>query len=156
MNCRISQCGFQILAYEIQYYSITTHQLFIELHKPFDYVLQANIYKETYLYMNFLNFILHKIKNVYKILGIEGLFLLGGLIILACINLVHGSHFTICPLANLGLDFCPGCGLGESISLIFRGKFSDSFSAHPLGFIALIIIPLRIFTLIKSNRFNYK
>jgi hypothetical protein len=59
------------------------------------------------------------------------------------------QHFSLCPLYNLGFDFCPGCGLGKSISLLLHGKFSQSITTHPLGVFALVILSLRIIKLIK-------
>jgi len=58
-------------------------------------------------------------------------------------------HFTLCPLANMGFDWCPGCGLGHSIGHVFKGDIQASFSSHPFGIIALGIILHRIFTLLK-------
>jgi hypothetical protein len=58
------------------------------------------------------------------------------------------EHFTLCPLANLGLSFCPGCGIGHSIHEAMWFDFSASFSSHPLGIFALIIILFRIIKLI--------
>lgn len=55
-----------------------------------------------------------------------------------------GDHIVICPLANLGFDFCPGCGLGRAISFLFRGDVKHSFEAHPLGIFALIVLSFRI------------
>ncbi|MBE0569972.1 MAG: DUF2752 domain-containing protein [Ignavibacteriaceae bacterium] len=72
--------------------------------------------------------------------------------------LIHSpgeTHFTICPLSNLGFDFCLGCGIGNSISYIFRGDFITSFHSHPVGIFALFIITLRIITIIKNNRRKY-
>ena len=54
-------------------------------------------------------------------------------------------------LANAGFEHCPGCGLGNSIALIFRGEFSQSFNAHILGIPALIIILHRVYSIIKFN-----
>ncbi|MFC2124273.1 DUF2752 domain-containing protein [Bacteroidota bacterium] len=58
---------------------------------------------------------------------------------------------SICPFHNIGLDFCPGCGLGTSISYAFRGQFEASFGSHPLGIIAILILISRIFTLLKRS-----
>jgi len=74
------------------------------------------------------------------------------------LNFIHNpenTHFTICPFANFGFEFCPGCGLGNSISYIFMGNFIESFHSHPLGIFALIIIALRIITIINNNRRKY-
>ncbi|MDZ7741802.1 MAG: DUF2752 domain-containing protein [Bacteroidota bacterium] len=63
-------------------------------------------------------------------------------------------HYSLCPLDNLGLDFCPGCGLGRSVSAFFQGKFMTSFQLHPLGFFAVIVLSLRIIAVLRSSA-NY-
>jgi Protein of unknown function (DUF2752) len=65
------------------------------------------------------------------------------------------AHFTLCPLANLGIEWCPGCGLGHSIGYAFKGEIGPSFSSHPFGIIALGIILHRIFTLLKVEMRKY-
>lgn len=84
--------------------------------------------------------------------GLEAIIWSAGLLYLMLINVPADSHFTICPLANLGIDFCPGCGLGNSISHLFRGNFASSFDSHPLGIFTFFIILFRIISLIKNNR----
>ena len=59
------------------------------------------------------------------------------------------SAASLCPFHNIGLNFCPGCGLGTSMSHAFRGHFEASFVAHPLGIVAILILTSRIFTLLK-------
>ncbi|HEY0653066.1 MAG TPA: DUF2752 domain-containing protein [Chryseosolibacter sp.] len=76
---------------------------------------------------------------------------LAGLFLLAIINPQSETHITICPFANLGFEFCPGCGLGRSIAFLFRGEFLQSFQSHPLGFFAVIILSYRIFQLLKQH-----
>jgi hypothetical protein len=67
---------------------------------------------------------------------------------------VEGS-FSICPVHNLGFDWCPGCGLGRSVHYAMWLDFTTSFQQHPLGIVALVIIIYRIITLIiKSFKFN--
>jgi len=61
-------------------------------------------------------------------------------------------HFTFCPLANLGLGWCPGCGLGRAITLIFHGSIRESFHFHWLGIPAVLIISLRMVTLLRYER----
>jgi hypothetical protein len=61
-------------------------------------------------------------------------------------------HFTFCPLANLGLSWCPGCGLGRAITLIFHGRIRESFDYHWLGIPAILIISYRIVTLAGYQR----
>lgn len=74
---------------------------------------------------------------------------------------IHGQvqHFTLCPLANMGIDWCPGCGLGRSITQFLNGNIEASLAHHWLGIPALFIILLRVWTLFKMEfrRFkNYK
>ena len=97
-----------------------------------------------------------KVKKYLSIIGFESIVWISGLVYLAFFSPITQSHFTICPLANMGVDFCPGCGLGHSITLIFHGYFAESFNTHPLGFFAAAIIFYRIFTLIKTNLIKSK
>ena len=96
----------------------------------------------------------NKLKSYSRLIGFEAFVWICGLAYLAFLADPYQCHFTLCPLANLGIDFCPGCGLGHSITQIFRGNFTQSVHTHPLGFFALIVILFRIFSLIKMN-FNH-
>ncbi|MFD2585043.1 DUF2752 domain-containing protein [Pedobacter vanadiisoli] len=87
-----------------------------------------------------------------KSFPLELFFWLTALVLLATAN-GHEHHFTLCPLASLGFeDWCPGCGIGRSISHILHGRFTESFSEHWFGFPALLIIVYRVYTLIKNKR----
>ncbi|MCZ4243219.1 DUF2752 domain-containing protein [Pedobacter punctiformis] len=87
-----------------------------------------------------------------KSFPLELCFWIIALVLLATAN-SHQHHFTLCPLANLGLEsWCPGCGLGRSINYIFHGEFSQSFKEHWFGFPALLIIFYRIYTLIIKKK----
>ena len=90
-----------------------------------------------------------------KRINIELIFWIGGLTWLALINPLE-THFTLCPVKNLGFSFCPGCGLGHSISFIFKGQIKESFHHHPLGIFALIVILIRIFRLVRNSFFAIK
>jgi hypothetical protein len=83
--------------------------------------------------------------------NIELIFWAGGLSYLYFIN-VGEIHFQFCPLSLLGIQFCPGCGIGKSISYLLNFNLIKSFNAHPFGVAALIIITNRILTLIKIQR----
>ena len=61
----------------------------------------------------------------------------------------YGSQSSLCPLHFLGLDWCPGCGLGRAISLLMKGDLAASWALHPLGGFALAVILYRIFEIIK-------
>lgn len=96
-----------------------------------------------------------KIFRIWNFIGFEATIWLLGLFYLAIIHTPDMSHFTICPLSNLGFEFCPGCGLGNSISYLFRGDFASSFHSHPLGIFGMIIIAIRIISIIKNNWRRY-
>lgn len=66
----------------------------------------------------------------------------------------HVHHFTLCPLANMGFDWCPGCGIGRSITQLFHGNVSASIAHHWFGIPALVIILCRIVALIKLRITN--
>lgn len=93
----------------------------------------------------------NRIFNFIKSIGFEGFIWIAAIIFLAFFVNPYEAHFTICPLSNLGFEHCPGCGLGNSIALIFHGRFSQSFNTHILGIPALLIILHRIFAIINSN-----
>src|SRR5688572_6439077 len=67
----------------------------------------------------------------------------------------HQAHYSFCPLNNLGFDFCPGCGLGKSISFLFRGDLKASVDAHWLGGFAVIVLSFRIINLTFNHIKTY-
>ena len=68
----------------------------------------------------------------------------------------HLQHFTLCPLANMGFEWCPGCGIGRSITQLLHGNIKASLDHHWFGIPALLIIIFRVRTLFKLNFRNYK
>jgi TM2 domain-containing membrane protein YozV len=86
-------------------------------------------------------------KKIQKILNIELIFFIAGLIYLAIINPFSCNHLHFCIFGYLGLDFCPGCGLGRSVSFLLHGCLLESISEHPLGVVGLVLILNRIYTL---------
>lgn len=74
-----------------------------------------------------------------------------GLLLLAFMNPAAEEHFSFCIFKWMGISFCPGCGLGHSISWLFHGELVRSFNEHPLGIFAVIILLQRIYTLIKKR-----
>jgi hypothetical protein len=67
-----------------------------------------------------------------------------------------GTHFTLCPLANMGFSWCPGCGIGRSITQLFHGNLEASFARHWFGLPALLIIFRRIMVLTRMILTNNK
>jgi len=78
-------------------------------------------------------------------------FWVAALIALGLSQATQATHFTLCPLKLMGITWCPGCGLGHSISFLLHGDLRNSFHAHWLGVPALIIITYRIFDLVRQR-----
>lgn len=86
-----------------------------------------------------------------KHINFELLIWISALVSLAILNPEINSHFTLCPIKNLGFDFCPGCGLGHSISFLFHGDLFHSFQSHWFGIPAVIILLNRIYQLFRQQ-----
>lgn len=78
-----------------------------------------------------------------------------GLVLLALMNPDTASGPGFCILEQLGVSFCPGDGLGHSISYTFRGEISNALQANVLGPFALLILSGRILHLLYKNYFNH-
>lgn len=91
------------------------------------------------------------LRSFFKIFNLEIIIWTIALIYLAFINDAKITHFTICPLSNLGVENCPGCGLGKAITMFFNGDIMGSLKTHILGIPAVIILLYRIVTLIRIN-----
>ncbi|WP_276364381.1 DUF2752 domain-containing protein [Daejeonella sp. H1SJ63] len=78
------------------------------------------------------------------------LFLWTGGLLLFAFTRSGSDHYTLCPLDNLGISWCPGCGLGRSIRYFFQGEFQASFSRHWFGIPATFILIYRIIELINN------
>ena len=98
-----------------------------------------------------INSLSTKIFGYFCLIGLEGFIWIAALFYFAFYVNPFETHFTICPLSNAGFEHCPGCGLGNSISLFFHGYFIESFNTHILGIPALLIISHRIYSMIKFN-----
>ncbi len=101
-----------------------------------------------------------RIKQIILSFKLEAVIWTVGLLYLFFLD-THGSqHFTLCPLKNMGLDFCPGCGLGISIHYLFHLDFVSSFKAHPLGSFAVAVLLSRIikltYTSIKNSKIKFQ
>jgi hypothetical protein len=88
-------------------------------------------------------------KKIFKYFELT--FWITSLTLLAVMSPGNDAHFSFCVFKMLGIDFCPGCGLGHSISYLFHGNLQASLSSHPLGIFALIIILSRIYKLLQSH-----
>jgi hypothetical protein len=87
----------------------------------------------------------------FKHLNVEAVVWLSGLVLLACMNPSDDSHLSLCPLKNLGMAWCPGCGLGHSISYFFHGNILMSLKCHVLGIPTVFILTARSFSLLRKS-----
>lgn len=97
--------------------------------------------------------------SALKRIPLELIFWIAALLLLATADPHnHGEtqHFTLCPLANMGLSWCPGCGIGRSLTQLFHGNFAESFALHWFGLPALLIICWRIGVLTRMMLVNNK
>lgn len=86
----------------------------------------------------------------------ELMFWILSIIFLALMSPGTEPHLSLCIFKFLGITFCPGCGLGHSISYLFHGNIQASFSSHPLGIFAVIIILFRIYKLLQLHILSKK
>ena len=82
---------------------------------------------------------------------IEGFIWIIALAIPAFIEPDGGTHFSWCLFSNAGIEWCPGCGLGESIAWLYRGEIIASLRAHPLGFVTVIILSWRAISIFRNK-----
>jgi hypothetical protein len=87
------------------------------------------------------------IKQILKKINLEAVLWIFALLYLLLINPYEVQRFTLCPFHNLGIEQCPGCGIGRSISFLYQGDIARSIETHPLGIAALLLITLRIIQL---------
>lgn len=90
---------------------------------------------------------------------VELIFWITALVLLAIAEPIphgHIHHFTLCPLANMGIEWCPGCGIGRSITQLLHGNIRESLAHHWFGIPALLIIGHRIIELMNRRIDNYR
>ena len=72
-------------------------------------------------------------------------------LVFLALNTPSGNHYSFCLFHNIGIPFCPGCGIGRSITLFFHGDFHGSFMCHPLGIPAVILLISRIYSILRKQ-----
>lgn len=82
---------------------------------------------------------------------IELLFWLAAIVLLFFLN-TDDAQPSLCAFRWIGIEHCPGCGLGHSIHHALHGRFAQSFNEHLMGLPALIIILYRIIQLIYPKK----
>ena len=74
-----------------------------------------------------------------------------GLFLLALMDPAVSNGPSLCLFDQLGFTFCPGDGLGYSISYTFRGEFSNALESNVLGPFAILVLSTRIIYLLIKN-----
>lgn len=82
-------------------------------------------------------------------------FWITALLLLAFMDPGNSTHYSFCIFKFIGIKFCPGCGLGHSISYVFHGELQASLAAHPLGIFAVVVIAFRIYKLSMLHIFSH-
>jgi len=86
----------------------------------------------------------HKLHKIKRLINLEACLWVVALAFPLFIDPAEPGHFSFCIFRFLGLETCPGCGLGRSLANLYRGDLMASFKAHPLGPAALLILTYRI------------
>lgn len=58
---------------------------------------------------------------------------------------VSSSEGSLCVFKFLGINFCPGCGLGHSVYYALHFDFYNSFQHHLMGPFVTLAILIQIF-----------
>lgn len=72
-----------------------------------------------------------------------------GLLLLGLMN-PDSVGTSLCMFDLIGLEYCPGEGLGHSISYTFRGDFTAALESHLAGPLAVVVLGLRILYIWKE------
>jgi len=104
--------------------------------------------------------LLHLPQKYLPNLSLEAVIWISALTILSWINPTDGiSTNSLCLFKNLGITFCPGCGLGRSIAYCLDGNLQQSLAMHPLGIITTLALSYRIIQLLfftrKKSKFHH-
>jgi hypothetical protein len=64
---------------------------------------------------------------------------------------------SFCLFKQIGLTFCPGCGIGRAIHEVMHANWVASWHYHKLGLPALVMICWRILKLLnQTKQHNYE
>lgn len=92
-----------------------------------------------------------KLKNWLQ-KNIELCFWVTAIILLFFMQAEEGN--SLCFFHWIGINSCPGCGIGHSIHSALHLKFAASIHQHPLGIISVLIIFNRIRQLFSHPNFT--
>lgn len=83
-------------------------------------------------------------------LNLEGFVWITALFMLAFMDPANTQQ-SLCLLHIAGVESCPGCGLGHSVSAAFHGDLHGSFRQHPLGLAAIVLLFFRSIQVFYQN-----
>jgi hypothetical protein len=96
-----------------------------------------------------------KIYSYIKLIEWEAIMWFFALGYLLFINPYESQISSLCLFHNIGIESCPGCGIGRSISFFYHSDIIHSIKTHPLGIIAFILIITRISSLFIKMKNNF-
>jgi hypothetical protein len=94
------------------------------------------------------------INNCLYCINIELIFFVSGMIYLALLDPWEAEHYHFCLIKIFNIGYCPGCGLGRSISFLLHGRLLASIYEHPLGIVGMAVIISRIYEIIIKQHKN--
>lgn len=68
----------------------------------------------------------------------------------------NATHMSLCVFKWMGIAWCPGCGVGHSISYLLHGEWLSSWNAHWLGGLGLMVLLHRMMELLRIEISKYK
>lgn len=105
------------------------------------------------LHLNILYSNRHFLRILYR-KYFELTFWITALALIAVMPTGTDPHYSFCLFKLMGFKYCPGCGIGHSVSYLFHGDIKKSLSVHPFGIFAVIILLRRIYHLIRLHIFS--
>jgi hypothetical protein len=85
-----------------------------------------------------------------RTLPLEAFLWAGSLLALALTDPNSPSVLDLCLFKYIGVEGCPGCGLGHSVAYLLDGHIARSFETHPLGPFAVGVLCTRILSLVRD------
>ncbi len=80
----------------------------------------------------------------------------GALLVISFMNVDSATSF--CILKNMGIVWCPGCGIGHAIHYALHFEFTKSIQTHVLGIPAALVLLYQsgksIYNFHKSNHYE--
>ncbi|WP_212001046.1 DUF2752 domain-containing protein [Chitinophaga sp. HK235] len=66
------------------------------------------------------------------------------------------NHPSLCLLKNVGIPFCPGCGLGHGVHYLLHGQWREAVHHHWLAPVVVATLLYRTFQLARQQYTDFK